>query len=58
MDKKKREEDVEYFSSFGQLKGILMSYLLKVIQEAKVYGYIPTHDAGYITYVQNCIIKL
>jgi len=35
-----------------------MGYLLKVIQEAKVYGYIPTHGAGYITYVQERIIKL
>jgi hypothetical protein len=33
-----------------------MGYLLNVIQEAEVY--IPTHGAGYITYVQDRIIKL
>jgi hypothetical protein len=54
MDEIKQQEGVEYFSTFGQPK--VMGYLLNMVQEAKVY--IPTHGAGYITYVQDRIINL
>jgi hypothetical protein len=43
MDEIEHQEDVEYFSMFGQPKGILMGYFLNMIQEVV---YIPTHGVG------------